>query len=96
MLYMQHKLGFADANTVAAGDANNDMLMLQEAPQSILVGNASPELKEWARQQQAQRREQLGDGSGGPSSMFIATEPIAAGVMEGLRAFGMLSTQLPN
>lgn len=96
MLHMQQKLGFAYANMVAAGDANNDMLMLQEAPRPILVGNASPEPKDWARQQQAQRQEQLGGDGRGQSSMFIATAPIAAGVMEGLRAFGMLSMQLPN
>lgn len=94
MLHMQQKLGFADASTVVAGDADNDMLMLQEAPRSILVGNASPELKDWARQQQAQRQEQLGGDGRGQNSMFIAAEPIAAGVMEGLRAFGMPS--VPN
>jgi hypothetical protein len=59
-----------------------------QAPQSILVGNAAPELKQWARQQQAQRQQQ--------HSMFIATQPIAAGVMEGLHALGMLETQLPS
>lgn len=52
-----------------------------QAPRSILVGNASPELKQWARLQH---------------SMYIAMEPVAAGVMEGLQALGMLETRLPD
>lgn len=81
MRYIQQQLGFGDTSTVAAGDANNDMPMLQQAPRSILVGNASPELKQWARQQH---------------SMYIATEPVAAGVLEGLQALGMLELRLPH
>lgn len=30
MRYMQQQLGFGDAHTVASGDANNDLLMLQQ------------------------------------------------------------------
>lgn len=52
-----------------------------QAPRGILVGNAVPELKQWARQQQ---------------HVYVATQPVAAGVMEGLQRWGFLDTPLAN
>jgi hydroxymethylpyrimidine pyrophosphatase-like HAD family hydrolase len=37
MRYMQQQLGFEDAATVAAGDANNDLLMLQQVRSPCVV-----------------------------------------------------------
>jgi hydroxymethylpyrimidine pyrophosphatase-like HAD family hydrolase len=34
MRYIQQQLGFGDTSTVAAGDANNDMPMLQQVRDS--------------------------------------------------------------
>lgn len=73
------------------------LVAVLQAPQSILVGNASADLKQWARQQQALRQQQQQQGDGVPHhGMFIATEPIADGVLQGLQAFGMLDVPLAN
>jgi hypothetical protein len=63
-----------------------------QAPQAILVGNAVLELKQWAQQQQQRQH----DNSVRQHVVYIATEPVAAGVLEGLQALGMLEVQLPN
>lgn len=54
---------------------------LAQAPQAILVGNAVRELKQWAAQQQ---------------HVYVAAQPIAAGVMEGLQHWGFLDLPLAN
>jgi ABC-type antimicrobial peptide transport system ATPase subunit len=68
---------------------------MSQAPQAILVGNAVQELKQWAQQQQQQQQQQEQDASVQRHVVYIATEPVAAGVMEGLHALGLLQTQLP-
>src|SRR5690554_5966678 len=43
--FLQHKLGYADRNVIFAGDSGNDMPVLASALQSVLVNNASAEIK---------------------------------------------------
>eukprot|EP00879_Flechtneria_rotunda_P022790 GHRR01024069.1.p2 GENE.GHRR01024069.1~~GHRR01024069.1.p2 ORF type:complete len:188 (+),score=72.17 GHRR01024069.1:1066-1629(+) len=97
MEYIRHKYGYETTSTVAAGDGCNDLLMLQQATVCIVVGNCAPEVRAWAtgaQQQQQQRRQQgttqaLEDGL----CVYIASQTVAAGVLEGLQALGFL--QLP-
>ncbi len=64
-------------NTVVAGDSGNDKSMFDEFSHGIVVGNAKPELKKL-------RNEHPGSG------LYFAKSYYAAGVREGLKAFGML------
>jgi hydroxymethylpyrimidine pyrophosphatase-like HAD family hydrolase len=61
---------------VVAGDSGNDLSMLQMSPHGIVVGNAQPELL------------RLRDEAG--PTLFFATADCAAGVLQGLRFFGVL------
>ena len=49
--YLMEQLDFSLANTVFAGDSGNDMAVLTSPIQSVLVANASDEVRNEARQQ---------------------------------------------
>ena len=49
--YLMEQLDFSLANTVFAGDSGNDMAVLTSPVQSVLVANASDEVRHEARQQ---------------------------------------------
>lgn len=121
MQHVRSTLGFDEADTVAAGDSVNDLLMLQQvgataaaaarasqqlagqgracasacaicccsfhtSPQahtSIVVANSTPEVKAWAASAQ-----QAAAAGAQPQRVFVAQQPVAAGVLEGLQALG--------
>uniref|UniRef100_A0A383V3B4 Sucrose phosphatase-like domain-containing protein n=1 Tax=Tetradesmus obliquus TaxID=3088 RepID=A0A383V3B4_TETOB len=95
---MQH-YGFDAASTVAAGDSANDLLMLQQARTSIIVGNSAPEVKSWAAGAQ-QAHQQLHHLHPNPQQqqqpycdsphVYVAKASVAAGVLEGMQALGFL------
>lgn len=64
MEYVRERLGFDAASTVAAGDGANDLLMLSAAARAICVGNAQPEVLEWARAAQLEYHGDGGSASG--------------------------------
>lgn len=82
---VRQQLGFSCDETVACGDAENDLLMLQQAWLAICVGNSQPSVQAWAREAQARD-----GGGGGPRRVYLARpeSEAADGVLEGLRALG--------
>ena len=75
--YLIQLLGLRPLMVVVAGDSGNDRSMFDEFEYGIVVANAQPELK------------QLG-GEVPQAGVYIAKQPFAAGVEEGLRNFGLL------
>ena len=47
VLYFQRKFGFSLENTLAAGDSMNDKELLKYCANSVLVGNAEPNIVKW-------------------------------------------------
>ena len=86
--YVRRAFGVPTDRTVACGDSGNDILMLSGENKAIVVGNAQPALVRWAERASAterkiHRRERL----------FVAAEKEALGVLEGLRAFGLMAAK---
>ena len=84
--FLQRKLGLDDRSVVFAGDSGNDLPVLESAVQSVLVANASDEIKRTAQA----RAEQLGHAD----RLYIACGAglgmngnYAAGVLEGVWHF---------
>jgi hypothetical protein len=75
--FVQAQWGFGATQTIACGDSGNDIALFGNN-QGIIVGNAQPELLHWYRQNPAPNR-------------YLATTHYAAGILEGLRYFGVLS-----
>lgn len=76
---LQH-LGWQDQSTLVAGDSGNDQAMFDEGFRGTLVGNGQQDLKEYLR--------------GLPSSqVYLAEGRFAAGVLEGLQHWGVLSNR---
>ena len=86
MQFLQQTWQIAPANTIACGDSGNDLALFANehldrlgTPQAkgIIVGNAQPELRQWHEANPSAAR-------------YMATTPVAAGILEGLRHFGFL------
>jgi len=84
--FLQHELGYHHEETIFAGDSGNDMPVLKSAVQSILVANASAEIKKAALHYVEQ--------DGHQSSLYLASAQYcgmnanyAAGVLEGVAHF---------
>jgi len=72
---------FADSiRTIVCGDSGNDIALF-DMPEvlGIIVGNAQPELRAWHQRKQS-------------SSFYLSTANYAAGILEGLKHFGVLIT----
>lgn len=78
--YLLEHMDLDAERLVTAGDSGNDLSMLEASPAAIVVANAQPELQ--------RLREEGHDG------VYFASAERAAGVMEGLRYFGILGTEL--
>ena len=74
--YVRQALGFDRDATVACGDSGNDIDMLQGEHHAVVVGNAQPDLMEWARQAQA---------AGGGARPLVTRAARALGILEGLQ-----------
>lgn len=78
--YVRTKYGFSLETTLACGDSGNDILMLSGESLAVVVGNAQPDLQQWAdervRQEGAQER------------LCIAAKHEAFGILEALEKFG--------
>ena len=74
MRYLANELGIAQSRTVAAGDSGNDLALFEAAGKAIAVGNARSELLEKMPLDKT----------------YHASAAHAAGVAEGLQAFGLL------
>lgn len=81
--YLHERLGLEPYRVVYAGDSGNDLEAFLAGFQSIVVGNAPSVVKE---QVLAEGRER-----GVLDRLYFASEPFAAGVLEGCRHFGVLS-----
>jgi sucrose-6F-phosphate phosphohydrolase len=84
--FLQHKLHYRHQETIFAGDSGNDMPVLVSAVQSVLVDNASDEVKEMALEQVVK--------NGHRASLYLAkveycdmNANYAAGVLEGVGHF---------
>ena len=82
--FLQSRLGYQDTEVVFAGDSGNDMPVLASPIQSVVVNNASDEIKAMAQQLVAE--------NGHPQSLYIAVDPgplgmngnYSAGVLQGV------------
>lgn len=81
--FLQDKLGYTQREVVFAGDSGNDLPVLSSHIQSVLVANASEEIKKAALQ--------LSRHNGHASSLYLATNDesghngnYAAGVLQGV------------
>ncbi|MCL5974606.1 MAG: HAD-IIB family hydrolase [Gammaproteobacteria bacterium] len=82
--FLQNRLGYDDKEVIFAGDSGNDMPVLASPIQSVVVNNASAEIKAMAQQ--------LVTENGHPQSLYIAVNPgplgmngnYSAGVLQGV------------
>lgn len=82
--FLQSRLGYDEKEVVFAGDSGNDMPVLASPIQSVVVNNASDEIKAMAQQLVAE--------NGHPQSLYIAVDPgplgmngnYSAGVLQGV------------
>ncbi len=67
--------------------------MLAGTNNAIVVGNAQPALMQWAVSQRILDGESVSQDVDDSSSerLFIASEPEALGILQGLRRFGLLA-----
>jgi len=84
--FLQQQLGYADDELLFAGDSGNDLPVLGSAVRSVLVANASDEVRQQARQ--------LVRANGHAGTLFLARpggSPFggnyAAGVLQGVRHY---------
>ncbi len=76
--YLQASLGMTPERTVVCGDSGNDLSLFQQVNgKGIIVGNAKPELLQWHQANPSGDR-------------YLARAHCAAGILEGLRQFGLL------
>lgn len=76
--FLQQAYGFAPERTVVCGDSGNDLALFQHSQAcGIIVGNARPELLDWHHSNPSPHR-------------YLAQQHCAAGILEGLRHFGLL------
>lgn len=68
------RLGFSRQKLIVAGDSANDIDLFNVSPRGILVGNARNELRQGVD----------------AASTYTATQPFAAGVIEGLLHWGVI------
>ena len=83
--YVRTAFRIHTSRTVACGDSGNDIAMLGGANKAIVVGNAQPALARWAANAAAKETD--------PNRLFLAEEKEALGVLEGLRAFGLMTNE---
>jgi len=76
MVFLAQHFNVPSGRLIAAGDSGNDLAMFQAADHAIAVGNARRELRHAAPRYKT----------------YFARAPHAAGVLEGLQAFGVLSS----
>lgn len=74
MIFLARRLGVPTGRVIAAGDSGNDLAMFEAADHAIAVGNARRELRHTAPRYKT----------------YFARASHAAGVLEGLQAFGVL------
>lgn len=86
ILFLQQYLGFAENDIVFAGDSGNDLPVLESSIQSVLVANASQEVRQTAQQ--------LATKAGHSHSLYLANGGdsglngnYSAGVLEGVSYF---------
>lgn len=89
MHHVRQQLGFDESATVACGDSSNDLLMLDQANLAIVVGNSVSEVKTWALGAQ-QGQENNTAGATQHECVYLARQPAAAGMLEGLQAMDFL------
>ncbi len=84
--FLQRQLGYRQGEMIFAGDSGNDLPVLGSAIRSVLVANASAEVKRQAQQFAAQH--------GQSGSLYLATETnsrlggnYAAGILQGIGYF---------
>ncbi len=77
--YLRNKWKIAANQTVVCGDSGNDITLFQGEERGIIVANAKSELLQWYYQHQTPFR-------------YLAKQPFAQGILEGLHYFGFITT----
>ncbi|MFZ5774704.1 MAG: HAD-IIB family hydrolase [Thermodesulfobacteriota bacterium] len=77
--FIRHKYGFSSDQVMVAGDSGNDEDMVRGAGLGLVVGNHSSELTHLR----------------GRSRIFFSPYPHAAGIIDGLRYYGLLPPEEP-
>jgi len=80
--YLHDHTGVDEDRLVFAGDSGNDVEAMLAGFQVIVVGNASPDLKEELGRRASEE--------GIEDRLYFAQAPYAGGVLEGCRSFGIL------
>lgn len=80
--FLHDETGVAEERLVYAGDSGNDRAAMLSGYRVVVVGNAPDDLKAELREEAEER--------GVTRRLYYAREPYAAGVLEGLRHWGML------
>lgn len=93
--FLQHKLGYSLDEVVFAGDSGNDLPVLTSHIQSVLVANASDEIKKAAKQ--------LSQHNGHAAALYLAYNEelsnngnYSAGVLQGVAYFAPHFTHKAN
>lgn len=79
--FLHDRTGVSEERLIYAGDSGNDRAAMLSGYRVVVVGNAPTALKDTLRADAARK------GMGG--SLYFAREPYAAGVLEGLRHWGL-------
>ncbi len=75
--WLVSRQGIAGESVIVSGDSANDLDMFDKPFRGIVVGNGHEELRRQAPERAA--------------DVFLATQPVAAGVVEGLIHFGVFT-----
>jgi sucrose-6F-phosphate phosphohydrolase len=77
--FLRHQWAFEPGEAVACGDSGNDLALFTAADhRSVIVGNAHSELRQWYETNPASHR-------------YMAQAHYAAGIIEGLKHFGLMA-----
>jgi sucrose-6-phosphatase len=74
MFHVADHFNVTHGQVIVAGDSGNDLIMFKNAARGVVVGNARPELREHVD----------------PKRAYLAEARYAAGILEGLRMWGLI------
>jgi sucrose-6F-phosphate phosphohydrolase len=81
--HLQQRWAMTNVPTVVCGDSGNDIaLFTVPDAKGIVVGNAQSELRQWSQKNKA-------------DALYLAQEPCAGGILEGLEYFGLIEFPRP-
>jgi sucrose-6-phosphatase len=83
VLYLRNQLNIAIEKTLVCGDSGNDISLFKHSQLGLIVSNAQAELLDWHRNH-------------GQPGHYLAAQPYAWGILEGLNHFQLLESMSSN